>query len=183
MDDGFAPLTGSWVKIHYLLQYRISITKECRNSILAATFRQILYSLDLPEFCNFPKLPTQNDLKRYSISLLFCIIYVYIKSLNDSANATWKINVVAPIPRSAGRSCINKTTQDIQKYVEFSMGDCRSMNTQNMSLSPCCGAFSSQPDDTSIKLSESLATVTDCKCLLVLVLQNRILCTPPCHPV
>lgn len=66
------------------------------------------------------------------------------------------IGVVTPIPGSAGRSCINKTTQDIQKYVEFSMGDCRLMNIQNMSLSPCCGAFSSQPDDTSIKLSQSL---------------------------
>lgn len=150
----------------------------------AMHLRWILHSFHLLEFCNFPKQRPSNNWTRYSIPTLPSgIIYVYIKFLNDSANTTWKINVVTPIPCSAGRSCINKTTQDIQKYVEFSMGDCRSMNTQNMSLSPCCGAFSSQPDDTSIKLSESLATFTDCKCLLVLVLLNRILCTPPWHLV
>lgn len=111
---------------------------------------------------------------RYSISSPLSYTNEHIKFLKNSANMTWKINVVTPIPHSAGRSCINKTAQDIQKYVEFSMGDCRSMNTQNMSLSPCCGAFSPQPDDTSIKLSESQATVTDYKCLLAFVLLNRI---------
>jgi hypothetical protein len=48
---------------------------------------------------------------------------------------------------------------------------------------PCCGAFSSQSDDTSIKLSESLVTTADCKCLLVLVVLNRIPCTPSWHTV
>lgn len=115
---------------------------------------------------------------RFSKSFLSCITYVYIKFLNDSANMTWKISLVAPT-HSAGRSHINKTTQAIQKYVEFSMGECRSMNTQNTSLSPCCRAFSSQSDDTSVKPSESLATVTDSKCLLALVSLSR---NPVCLP-
>lgn len=134
-------------------------------------------------FCNFPYKLTPNNLIRYSISVYSDTIYVSITFLNETANTTWKINVVSPILLSSGRSCINKTTQDIQKYVELSMGDCRSMSTQNWSLSPLLRALSSQPDDTSIMASESPAAATDAKCLLVLILQNRIPDSPPSHLV
>lgn len=47
---------------------------------------------------------------------LCCIIYVYIKFLNDSANTTWKINVVTPIPRSAASIKPLKTFRNMWSF-------------------------------------------------------------------
>lgn len=47
---------------------------------------------------------------------------------------------------------------------------------------PCCGALSSQ-SDTSITVSESLATVTNYKCLLPLIFEDRIPGSPSWHLV
>lgn len=122
LDDIFAPLTGSWVKIHYLPQYRILVTKECRNSLIAATHNIFLADFELLWLTGVLQFSIATHPKWFEEILNmppFCIIYVCIKFLNDNVNRMWKINAVAPIPSSAGRSCINKTTQDIRNMWSF----------------------------------------------------------------